>query len=281
MKTMTIVEIGACHDGDPLKGVKLIEAAKAAGADYAKAQFWSSAKRLAERRQSGSEYEAIYERYQVPGSWLHGWADAAKRVGIGFMSTCYLKEDIGSVDPHVAHFKVASFEAADEEFIRAHFPYCEGTDRQIIVSTGLQDNRTLQSLKILRHCAATAGSKSVQVRLLHCVSAYPAPVSSLAFRQIRNEDLDGFSDHAAAGWIASGAVAVACGAKIIEVHLRLPETDAQNPDAPHALLPEQLARYIRHVRAAEAAIGDEPWRKLNPAEDAMRPYRVKPEEATE
>ena len=168
-------------------------------------------------------------------------------------------------------------EAADEEFIRAHFPYCAGTDRHVIVSTGLQSNATLQSLKILRHAAALGGMKgTVQVRLLHCVSAYPAPVASLALRQIRSEELDGFSDHAAVGWIASGAVAVACGAKILEVHLRLQETDEQNPDAPHALLPDQLQRYIRHVRAAEAAIGDEPWRKNTTAEDEMRKYRVQP-----
>jgi len=276
MRTMVIAEIGSCHDGSSDFAHRLIGAAKDAGADYAKAQFWSSAKRLAERRRSGPSYEAIYERYRMDAGWLPLLAATAKGAGIGFMATCYLPEDVAVVAPHVAHFKVASFEAADEDFIRAHFPYCEGTDRQVIVSTGLQQNATLQSLKILRHCAMTAGSKAVQVRLLHCVSAYPAPVSSLAFRQIRNEDLDGFSDHAAAGWIASGAVAVACGAKILEVHLRLPETDAQNPDAPHALLPEQLTRYIRHVRAAEAAIGDEPWRKNNPAEDEMRKFRVQP-----
>ncbi len=277
MKTTVVVEIGSCHDGDPIKALELIRAAKAAGANYAKAQYWSSAARLAERRRSGDHYQQIYERYRVPTNWLFAMADVAHTIGIGFMATTYLPEDIPVVASLVDHFKVASFEAADMAFIQAHYPFLEGKPgRWLIVSTGLQDNATLTTLKLERATAGLRGTRSVTLKLLHCVSAYPAPVEHLALRQIKAEDFDGFSDHAAATWTCSGAVAVACGAKILEVHLKLPETNPQNPDAPHALLPAQLDRYIKHVRAAEAAIGDEPWRRHNQAEDAMRKYKVQP-----
>ncbi len=277
MRTVTIAEIGSCHDGDLNKAIDLIYAARDAGAQYVKAQFWSSAQRLAQRRHSGIAYEAIYSKYQIPADWLPVLAERTRATGLGFMCTSYVEEDIAVVAPYVAHFKCASFEAADMAFIQAHYPYLEGKpDRWLIVSTGLQDNTTLTTLKIERHAAGLRGTRSVTMKLLHCVSAYPAPVESLNLRQIRWEEFDGFSDHAAVAWTASGAVAVACGAKILEVHLKLPETDPQNPDAPHALLPAQLERYIKHVRAAEAAIGDEPWRKPNPTEDEMRKYRVQP-----
>jgi sialic acid synthase SpsE len=277
MAVKIVAEIGACHDGDLSKAYDLIYAVRDAGADYVKAQYWSSAKRLAERRHSGPGYEEIYARYQIPADWLEALENRTRATGLGFMATCYLPEDIAVVEPHVDHFKVASFEAADMDFIRCHYAYAHrASGRWIIVSTGLQGEDTLRPLMAEREAAGNRGVLSVTMKLLHCISAYPAPVDHLHLRQIRTMRFDGFSDHAAAGWIASGAVAVALGAKILEVHLRLPETDEQNPDAPHALLPGQLRRYIEHVRTAEAAIGEESWRSYNPAEDEMRKYRIAP-----
>ncbi len=278
MRTLVIAELGSCHDGNLTTAARMILDAKEAGADYAKLQYWSSAQRLAERRKSGARYQVIYEQYQIGTGWLDTLAAVADTADIGFMCTCYLPEDIPVVDPYVDHFKVASFEAADMAFIRAHYAYAQrNRDRWIIVSTGLQDDDTLRPLMAEREAAGNRGALSVTMKLLHCVSAYPAPPESLAMRQIRTMRFDGFSDHAAAGWIASGAVAVALGARILEVHIRPATMDEQNPDAPHALLPGQFRRYVEHVRTAEAAIGEESWRQQhNPAEDAMRKYKVKP-----
>jgi len=248
-----------------------------AGADACKFQFWSSPARLAHRRQSGRQYEEIYAKYQMPEAWLSTLKEECVAAGLKFMATCYLPEDIATVAPHVAHCKVSSFEAGDDAFIDAHYPFCK--DRLLIVSTGLQDTKRVMSLRLRRSAARGIG---VRVALLHCVSAYPAPVESLHLQQIRHEEFDGFSDHAAAMWSGSGAVAVACGAEILEVHFRLFDTDPKNPDAPHALTPEGLKRYIQHVRLAERAIGDGPFRDpMNAAEDDMRPYKVKAEEKPE
>lgn len=278
MRTMVIAEIGSTHDGDLGKAFDMIYDARDAGADFVKAQFWSSANRLAERRKSGAYYEAIYAKYQISVDWLEVLENRTRATGLGFMATCYLPEDIPVVAERVDHFKVASFEAADMDFIRAHYPFCQGNlGRWLIISTGLQSDDTLRPLMNERARASQRGSESVTLKLLHCVSAYPAPVSSLGMRQIETMDFDGFSDHAAAGWIASGAVAVALGAKILEVHIRPEIMDEENPDGPHALTPSQFREYVQHVRAAEEAIGDEPWRsRHNPAEDAMRIYKVQP-----
>lgn len=269
MRTMVIAEIASCHDGNYNKAAAMIEAAAAAGADYAKAQFWSSADRLAERRKSGQAYQYIYAKYQIPEAWLPLLADQAKAHGIGFMCTTYFQEDISVVAPYVDHFKIASFEAADLDFIQAHYPYLHaGSHRLLIISTGLQDAKMLERLRGERR-------SSEQIRLLHCVSAYPAGIEHLNLYQIQGERLDGFSDHAAAIWPQSGAVATALGATIIEVHLRLHGTNPENPDAPHALVPKALTEYIRNIRQAQAALGLY-MREKNPAEDAMRVYKVQP-----
>lgn len=280
--TCVVAEAGSCHDGSLEQAVQLIVAAKTAGASACKFQWWSSAAKLAERRRSGQHYQDIYARYQVPETWLAILRRECDRAGLMFMATAYLAADIAIVAPHVGHMKISSYEAADLDFIRAHYPYCEGQpDRWLIVSTGLQDQRVVSTMKSEQLAIGIHGTRArrhmVALKLLHCVSAYPAPPESLGMRQIRALGFDGFSDHAAAGWIASGAVAVALGAKILEVHVRLHSTDPKNPDAPHALVPEQLAEYIRHVRTAETAIGDEGWRSpTNKAEDAMRKFRVQP-----
>jgi spore coat polysaccharide biosynthesis protein SpsF len=267
-----IAELGSCHDRNVATAERMVIEAAENGADYVKLQYWSSAQRLAERRQSGPGYQAIYEQYQIERGWLEHLARVAEIADVGFMCTAYLPEDIEIVAPYVDHFKVASFEAGDMEFITAHYPYCQkNRDRWLIVSTGLQGDSALRRLLIERD----RRHNEVALKLLHCVSAYPAPTESLHLRQIRSMNFDGFSDHAAAGWIASGAVAVALGAKILEVHVRPATMDEQNPDSPHALMPGQFRRYVEHVRLAEAAIGDEGWRSdTNPAEDAMRPYKV-------
>lgn len=268
-----IAELGSCHDRNFATAERMVMDAAEGGADYVKLQYWSSAQRLAERRQSGPGYQAIYEMYQIERGWLERLARTAEIADVGFLCTAYLPEDIPVVEPYVDHFKVASFEAGDLAFIAAHYPYCQqNRDRWLIVSTGLQSDNALRRLLIERD----RRNNEVALKLLHCVSAYPCPPAALHLRQIRTMYFDGFSDHAAAGWIASGAVAVALGARILEVHVRPVTMDEQNPDAPHALAPSQFRRYVEHVRLAEDAIGEEAWRHDNPAEDAMRPYKVKP-----
>ena len=50
MNAFVIAEMGSCHDGSLHKARQLVEVAKECGADAVKAQYWSSAGRLARRR---------------------------------------------------------------------------------------------------------------------------------------------------------------------------------------------------------------------------------------
>ena len=79
--------------------------------------------------------------------------------------------------------------------------------------------------------------------------------------------LDGYSDHTANVW--TGAVAVGCGAQIIEVHVRAYDTDPANPDYATALDPDEFRFYAQGVRTAERLIADVPV-----DESAMRKFKV-------
>lgn len=266
-RTFVIAEIGSCHDGELVSARALVQMAAACGADAVKAQFWSDPDRLADRRRVPAHYRDIYRRYRMPVSWLPILKAEADAAGIEFLCTAYLPEDVAVVAPYVTRFKVASFEAGAADLREAHRPF---SDRQVVVSLGMGGSQ---------HAGKWSQDTS-RVRFLHCVSAYPAPVVALHLGTLRagarHGLIHGFSDHTDPALTWTGALAVAAGAEIIEAHLRLEDTDPENPDAPHAMTPQQFDSYVRHIRFAEACLGDG-RAGMQPCEAEMAQYRVRSE----
>ena len=231
MAVFVIAEAGSCHDGSFAKAKELIWSAKQAGADACKFQYWSRATRLAERRHMADA--SVYEHYRMPTEWLPLLKQMCDEQQIEFMCTTYLPEDIAVVDPYVKRFKVSSFEAQDDEFVDAHLVY----GKPVIVSLGMSVDPPLAWRKY---------------KYLHCVSGYPTPDDQANIARVRA--LHGYSDHTTS-WV-SGQLATACGAEIIEKHLRLDTTPVTNPDYPHALPPASFKTYVDMIRHAEKLLGD-------------------------
>lgn len=333
-RVCVIAEIGSCHGGRVDAMMEAIHVAKQAGADAIKYQWVSSPERLAARRHA-EDYLAAYRTIAFHDGWLRELKVKCDEVGIEFMCTVYLPEDIPVIAPLVKRFKVASFEATDEEFLHAHdqwiredewivdgvgktaithedgyLPECKWRvpkaeyeeqkhgriigaftiRRELIVSTGMGDE---QGVDLLIHGSETTA-------ILHCVSAYPCPPEEAnlagikAIRQLveqaEEEQEDrirrtnsfagvtsyeitiGYSDHTRS--VLTGALAVATGAEIIEVHFRLDSTDPANPDYGHSLSPDQLRQYVQNVRFAELAMGSG-IKKMQPSEERWAKYRVR------
>jgi N,N'-diacetyllegionaminate synthase len=254
-RTFIIAEAGSCHDGSLEKALRLVGIAAARLADAVKFQFWSSAEALAERRHA-PEYVETYERYQLPAEWLPELKARADALGIEFMCTTYLPGDIATVAPFVRRFKVASFELGDGAFLAAH----ERFGKPVIASTGMaSDDEAYYRPAVPRF------------DVLHCVSAYPAPIEDLNLSLLTGPPFTGFSDHSR--HLLAGAIAVACGARILEVHFRASDTDPDNPDFLTAFSAFELHEYIQNVRDAERMLGDR-RKRLMPSEVAMARYRV-------
>jgi sialic acid synthase SpsE len=267
-RVFVIAEAGSCHDGSLEKALRLIRTAKVADADAVKFQFWSSAERLAERRHAG-DYLEVYRRYQLPPDWLKPLRQHCDEVGIEFMCTTYLPEDVATIAPFVERFKIASFEAADLEFVRRHQKY----PKPIYVSSGMLGLTELQGL--VKWC----GLALTRDVILHCVSAYPCPSQDLHLRTIAETAygthgvmFGGLSDHTHS--LLAGAVAVGAGAEVIEKHFQLDDTDPKNPDAAVALGRRALRQYIANIREAEVLMGDPLTRPLT-IEEPMRRYQVR------
>jgi sialic acid synthase SpsE len=232
MKTFIIAEIGSAWrfgDLELRNAHQAIGIAKAAGADAVKFQFTSDPRKMEARR---NVQPGAYDILAWPASWLAYLQQVCEEAGIEFMCTVFLPEDVAILNPYVKRWKVASLEADDETLIKA----MDSTGKPVIISTGAMDERVIFRTT------------------LHCTAAYPAPLNSLNLTAIRRSLHNGYSDHSRN--VLTGALAVACGAEIVETHFRLVYTPGDNPDHGHSLPPEQLEEYISNIRQAEIMLGD-------------------------
>ena len=126
---------------------------------------------------------------------------------------------------------------------------------------------------------ADHGDVGRQVTVLACVSVYPCPDAEANLAVLRpsvNEfpgqpPYQGYSDHTLHPW--TGALAVAAGARVVEFHVRLDDTDPANADFAVARDPLKAAEYVRNIRQAEALLGDG-VRGARACEAPMLRYRV-------
>lgn len=241
MGTFVIAEAGSSHDNDLQKAYRLIEAAKECGADAVKFQWTSNSYGMAVRRGLGQAAADMYGKYlQKPVSWLESLKAHADKVGIEFMCTVYLIEDIATIAPLVKRYKISAYESKWHEFVVAHSS----------AITSCNDLNTAYNVHSLGH------------QPLWCVSKYPTTIDELQLRYLCVEDspFAGLSDHTAN--VLTGAAAVAAGAKIVEAHIRLWDTSPENPDYPHSLQVNEMRdgalwrtggfnEYVHNIRTVE------------------------------
>ena len=247
MSVLVIAEIGSSHDNDLSKAKRLIDAAKECGAYIAKGQWTSSGEKLAARRGVGKEAAAMYTHYlQKPISWLEALKSHCDSIGIEWACTSYLIEDIPVVAKFVKRFKVSAYESKWNEFVQAHDKWTFGSppSHQLIIS---------------RNDSPIPGDTC-----LYCVSKYPTALEDLHLgHEVWEgplfdacEGYAGLSDHTAN--VLTGAAAVAAGARIVEAHIRLPDTALDNPDFPHSLCcnpahpsANEFGEYVQNIRTVE------------------------------
>lgn len=275
MKAYVIADIGACHEGSLRFMQDAIVAAKSAGCNAIKFQWVSDPLKMARRRgrAEADGYGSIYATYLAwPVEWLGVLSAACQAAGIHFMCTAFLPEDVAVIAPHVRHFKIASFEAADRSMYAA-YEALDATDtrsRTLMVSLGMGAEPP-ENLSLPRW---------MDLALLHCVSSYPAPLGSMNLcRLVGVNGLHGLSDHSKHPWMgamalmANANVNINIAATIIEAHLKLHTTSYLNPDAPHAMTEEEFKVYVDNIRTAETVLGSQTEGMVE-CEQKMSQYRA-------
>jgi pseudaminic acid synthase len=272
-----IAEVSANHNQDFVQAVRIIEAAKDAGADAIKLQTYTAdtmtipSDREEFRIGGGTPWDGrnlhdLYGEAYTPWEWQPRLKKVAENLGMDLFSTPF---DASAVDfleeMGVPAHKVASFELVDIPLIQK----MARTGKPLIMSTGMA---SVEEIDEAVQSARAAGA--TQIALLKCTSAYPAPVEEMNLRTIpemarRFEVPVGLSDHTMG--IAVPVAAVALGACIIEKHLTLSRA-TPGPDSGFSLEPHEFKAMVEAVRMAEKALGEVHF-GLSGKEEASRVFR--------
>jgi N-acetylneuraminate synthase len=252
-----IAELSGNHNGDIERAFRLIEAAKAAGADAVKLQTYTADTITIDHDGPGFVIEGglwhgrklydLYREAHTPWEWHPALFERARRLCIDCFSSPFDHSAIDMLERLGAPaYKIASFEIIDTPLIR----YAARTGKPLVMSTGMASRTEIDD-------AVAAGTEGGGLALLHCVSGYPTPAEQANLNRIpalagAYRCPIGLSDHTLGTDVAVAAVAL--GAAIIEKHVTLARADG-GPDAAFSLEPHELKTMVDGVRTAFAALG--------------------------
>jgi pseudaminic acid synthase len=258
--TYVIAEMSANHSQDFDQAVKILEAAKEAGADAIKLQTYtpdtltidcdSEYFQIRGTLWDGRMLYDLYSEAYMPWEWQPKLKAIAEEIGIDLFSTAYDSSAVDFLEEMgVPLHKVASFENVDIPLIQK----MARTGKPLIISTGMA---TLGEIEEAVEAARNAGA--TQIALLKCTSAYPAPPEEMNLRTIPHlaeafHVLVGLSDHTLG--IAVPVAAAALGACIVEKHFTL-SRDIPGPDSAFSLEPHEFKVMVEAIRTAEKALGE-------------------------
>lgn len=256
-----IAEASCNHNGDLANAMKLIKAAKEAGADAVKFQCYEADSLTIDGDQNdftikegpwaGRSLYGLYQKTQTPFSWFPILFDYARSKGITPFASVFDKAGVDLLERlDCPAYKIASMEITDIPLIE----YAASTGKPLIISTGMATDDEVAEVVF----QAFAPRTEIPA-LLHCVSGYPTKsaesnLGRLLYFNSRYACPLGISDHSVGDAIPIAATAL--GACIIEKHLMLGIEDTE--DFEFSMDPIQFKNMVREVRNI--------WQAMQPPE---------------
>jgi len=254
-----ICELSGNHNGSLERALVMLEAAAATGADAIKIQTYTPDTitldhdgpefRIEGGLWDGRTLYDLYGEAQTPYEWHAALFAKAKALGVILFSTPFDETAVDLLEGLDAPaYKIASFEVIDLPLIAS----VARRGKPMIISTGMAN---LAEIGDAVDTALKHGAPGVA--LLHCVSAYPAPMDEANVRTVpdlaeRFGVISGLSDHTPGS--AASVAAVALGACVIEKHFTLARSDG-GPDAAFSLEPSEFTALTRDCKDAWRALG--------------------------
>lgn len=260
-RVYVIAELSANHGQDYDQAVRIIHAAKKAGADAVKLQTYTPdtitirSNREYFRIGGGSLWDGrmLYELYgeaYTPWEWQPKLKQVAESLGLDLFSSPFDSTAVHFLEKmNVPAYKIASPELVDIPLIQK----VAATGKPLILSTGMATVEEIdEALRAAREAGAT------QIALLKCTSAYPASPQEMNLRTIPEMERRfrvpvGLSDHTMGSAVPVAAVAM--GACIVEKHITLSRS-LKGPDSAFSLEPNEFQTMVEAVRTTEKALGE-------------------------
>ena len=269
-----IAEVGINHNGDLDIAKRMIDAAKAAGADAVKFQTFKAEEFCGDKDQTFT-YQSqgkqvtesmleMFRRYEFPPETWREIKAYCAAVGITFFSTPQNPSDLELLLAiGVPALKIGSDDFTNLPLIRSYIE----TKLPLILSCGMSD-----LAEVHQALEAATWFDGYPVALMLCTSQYPTPPADVNIAKLTTLQkafpglLVGFSDHTQGALAA--ALAVSRGARIFEKHFTLGK-DMPGPDHWFSETPDGLAEWINHIRTADILLGS-PLVRPTQAEQGMR-----------
>ena len=254
-----VAEVSANHNQDFDQAVKIIKAAKEAGADAIKLQTYTPdtitincSNEYFQVKGTIWDGRTLYDLYgeaYTPWEWQPKLKEIADDLGLDLFSTPFDETAVDFLEGMgVPAYKIASFENVDLPLLRK----IAQIGKPIIMSTGMATLAEIdEAVGVIRE------SGNDQLCLLKCTSAYPALPEAMNLRTIPHlaEAFNvpvGLSDHTLD--IAVPVAAVALGTCIVEKHFTLSRA-ILGPDSAFSLEPDEFKAMVEAIRVAEKALG--------------------------
>lgn len=277
MKNIVVIaEAGVNHNGDLNLGLKLIDAAAAAGSDFVKFQSFKAENLVTETAEK-ADYQkentgnndsqfSMLKKLEMNLKMQNAFIERCKEKNIMFLSTPFDEEMADQLEEIVPLFKIPSGELTNLPFIE----HLAKKKKPIILSTGMASlEEVKESVDLIRSTWKSSGYQEAEYVLengkklpslivLHCTTAYPTPmnqVNLLAMKEIEREVKVpvGYSDHTLG--IEVPIASAALGACLIEKHFTL-DREMEGPDHKASLEPQELIDMCSGVRNISEALGD-------------------------
>jgi N-acetylneuraminate synthase len=258
-KVAIIAEIADSHNGRVETAKKLVDAAKAAGADIVKFQLHLPDIEMVPgsiNMWDGPLYDILKRNLFTPV--MHGeMMDYCERVGIEYLCTPFCPTAVDVLeDMGVKAFKTGSGELANLPHHRKIARISARTGKPVFVSTGMS---TWEEIRDTVRVYKEEGAYE-NFALMNCTSEYPPndySHANLGVMKRLQEEFGvwvGQSDHTVDNYTAYAAVAL--GAKIVEKHFTL-SRNQKGPDHFISLEPHMLKDLVGGIRKIEVALGNE------------------------
>lgn len=259
-----IAEISANHSGSIQLLKDHMDSAKECGADAIKIQTYAAENMTLNSRHSdfminhgewaGHNLYDLYSKAQTPLEWHQEVFDYAKKIEVTLFSTPFDEDTADFLEKFKPEaFKIASFEMTDLDLIE----HVAKKSIPLFISTGTSTkDEVTETLEVAQRYL----SKD-EICLFHCISSYPAPISSANLRTIPDlianfDTIVGLSDHSVGNTAA--IIAIALGARVVEKHFTIDKA-ILSPDSGFSADPLEFADLRSAIDDSFSAINLEPW----------------------